>query len=521
MSKEVIKEETFNPEEWKPSKNPWLIATPLMAAVFMYALDETISNVALPYMAGSFSCSHNEATWVITFYLIASGIIIPAVDFLCKLFGRKNFFLLSIIIFTIASFLCGISNSLIAMVLSRFLQGLGGGAILPLSQAIMMESFPKEQRPQAMALFGLGVVFAPIIGPAVGGWITENWSWPYIYYINIPIGFFVLAAAKELLEEPPYAKRQKGVKVDAIGFSLLAVWLVCLQIVLDKGNDADWFGSAWICWLTAISCVAGIFFFISQLRRKNTLIDLSIMKDKNFFVGTGIQIILMGVMMASSAILPSMLQSMMGYTSFLSGISMVPRGAGCLVATIFSALFITKLGERKMVFAGLVILGIGGLAFGEINLQISLMNIAIPNFLFGLGMIMAMVPLIELSCRTLRNDQLTNASGVQNLLKNVGAAVGTSLVTTCISRFGQIHQNMMVGKLSELNPVYIERFQSYTGAFLGTTDLNSAMHAAKGILYNQLLQQATLWAYIDTFRLFGLACIIIAPLVLLMKRKNA
>lgn len=521
MSEEVIEhEKVMSPDEWRPSKNPWLISIPLMASVFMYALDETISNVALPYMAGSFSCSHNEATWVITFYLIASGIIIPAVDFLCKFFGRKNFFMLSIIIFTIASFLCGISNSLIMMVFSRFLQGLGGGAILPLSQSIMMECFPKEQRPQSMALFGLGVVFAPIIGPAVGGWITENWSWPYIYYINIPIGFFVLVAAKELLEDPPYAKKQSGLKFDTIGFSFLAVWLVLLQIVLDKGNDADWFGSTWICWMTGISCVAGILFLISQLMKRNTLVDLSIMKDRNFLLGTLIQIVLMGVMMASSAILPSMLQSMMGYTPLLSGLSMVPRGAGCLAATVFSALFITKLGERKMVMSGLCILGVGGLLFGEINLQIALGNIAFSNFLFGVGMIMAMVPLIELSCRTLRNDQLTNASGVQNLLKNVGAAVGTSLVTTCISRFGQMHQNMMVGKLTELNPEFISRLEAYTGNFIGNTDLASAMYAAKGLLYNQLLQQSTLWAYIDTFRIFAIASFFVAPLVLLMKRKN-
>ena len=520
MSENIIQPNNPPATEWKPSKNPWLISVPLMASGFMYALDETISNVALPYMAGSFSCSHNEATWVITFYLIASGIIIPAVDFLCKLFGRKNFFMLSIIIFTLASFLCGVANSLIMMVLARFLQGIGGGAILPLSQAIMMEIFPKEKRPQSMALFGLGIVFAPIIGPAVGGWITENWSWPYIYYINIPIGFFVLAAAKELLEEPPYAKKQKGVKLDSIGFAFLAVWLVCLQIVLDKGNDADWFGSTWICWMTAVSCIAGILFLISQLTRKNTLVDLSIMKDRNFFFGTVIQIVLMGVMMASSAILPSMLQSMMGYTPFLSGISMVPRGAGCLAATVFSAIFITKIGERKMVSSGLIILGLGGMAFGEINLQISLGNIGFPNFLFGLGMVMAMVPLVELSCRTLRNEQLTNASGVQNLLKNVGAAVGTSLVTTCISRFGQMHQNMMVGKLTELNPAFIERLQAYTGAFLSNTDMASAVYAAKGLLYNQLLQQSVLWAYIDTFRIFAIACFFVAPMVLLMKRKN-
>ncbi len=520
MNEEVTEQITPTQEEWQPTKNPWLISIPLMASVFMYALDETISNVALPYMAGSFSCSHNEATWVVTFYLIASGIIIPAVDFFCKLLGRKNFFLLSIIIFTLSSFLCGVSNSLIMMVLARFLQGLGGGAILPLAQSIMMESFKKEDRPQAMALFGLGVVFAPIIGPAVGGWITENWSWPYIYYINIPIGFFVLAAAKTLLEEPPYAKRQKGVKLDTVGFFFLSLWLVCLQIVLDKGNDADWFGSTWICWLTFISCVGGICFLISQLKGKNPLTDLSVMKDRNFFFGTVIQVVLMGVMMASSTILPTMLQSMMGYTSFLSGISMVPRGAGCLVATIFSALFISKIGERKMVFWGLVILGLGGLAFGEINLQISLLNIGFPNFLFGVGMIMAMVPLIELSCRTLRNDQLTNASGVQNLLKNVGAAIGTSLVTTCISRFGQMHQNMMVGKLTELNPAFTERLQTYAMSFASNTDMANATYMAKNILYNQLLQQSTLWAYIDTFRLFAIASFLIAPLVLLMKRKN-
>lgn len=508
-------------QEWRPKKNPWLISIPLMAAVFMFALDETISNVALPYMAGSFSCSHSEATWVITFYLIASGIIIPAVDFFCKFFGRKNFFLLSIIIFTLSSFLCGISNSLIMMVFARFMQGVGGGAILPLSQAIMLESFPREKRPQAMALFGLGVVFAPIVGPAVGGWITENWSWPYIYFINIPIGFAVLALAKELLEEPPYAKRQKGVKMDYIGFTFLSIWLVCLQIVLDKGNDADWFGSVWICWLTFISCLSGLLFVISQFKLKNPLTDLRVLKDRNFFFGTIIQTVLVASMMASSAMLPSMLQRMMGYTSFLSGVSMVPRGGGCLLATFITAALLGKFGEKRYVFTGLIILGLGGLSFGMINLQISLANIGFPNFLFGLGMVMAMVPLIDMSCRTLRNEQLTNASGIQNLIKNVGAAIGTSLVTTCVSRFAQTHQYMMVGKLSELNPAFIERAQNLTGAMLSNNmDIGTATHAAYGLLYNELLRQSALWAYIDTFRIFAIAAFMIIPLLLFLKTKK-
>lgn len=508
-------------QEWHSKRNPWIIAIPLMASVFMFALDETISNVALPYMAGSFSCSHSEITWVITFYLIASGIIIPAVDFFCKLFGRKNFLQMSIILFTVSSFLCGISKSLVMMIVSRFLQGIGGGAIVPLTQAIMLESFPKEKRPQAMALFGLGVVFAPIIGPALGGWITENWSWPYIYFINIPLGFIVLILMHQLVEDPPYAKKQKNVHIDYIGFIFLSVWLICLQIVLDKGNDADWFGSTWVCWMSFISCLSGVLFVVSQLKQKKPLTDLRVLKDKNFFFGTAIQTILVATMMGSSVMLPSMLQQMMGYTSFLSGISMVPRGAGCLVSTLITATLLGKFGEKRYVFVGAIILGIGGLAFGDINMQISLKNIAIPNFLFGLGMVMAMVPLIDMSCRTLRNDQMTNASGIQNLIKNVGAAVGTSLVTTCVSRFAQVHQYMMVGKLSDLNTAFIYRANEMTNAMMANNmNFETATHAAHGLLYNQLVQQSYLWAYVDTFRLFAIAAFAIPPLLLFLNSKK-
>ena len=388
-------------DEWKPSKNPWLIAAPLMIAVFMYALDETISNVALPYMAGSFSVSHTESTWIITSYLIASGIIIPTVDFGCKKLGRNNFFMLCLFIFTVSSFLCGISNSIGMMIISRFLQGLGGGGILPLTQSIMLESFPKNQRAQAMAMFGLGVIVAPIIGPAIGGWITENWSWPFIYYINIPFGILVLSIAPSLLEEPPYARKQDNVTMDYVGFFFLTIWLVAFQIFLDKGNDADWFGATWICWTFAISMIGFFFFILSQaLNKKNALVNLSILKDKNYLFGTIIQIVLMGAMMGSAAMLPSMLQQMMGYTSFLSGLSMVPRGAGCMVATVINATLSPIVGEKPLVIAGLIILGLGSLAFGEINLQISLSDIALPNFLFGMGMILALVPLINLSCST-------------------------------------------------------------------------------------------------------------------------
>ena len=506
-------------EDWVPSRNPWLISAPLMLAMFMFVLDETISNVALPFMAGTFSVAHNESTWVLTSYLIASGLIIPSVDFLCKKFGRNNYYLFSITLFTIASVMCGISQTLGQMIISRFLQGIGGGALLPLSQSIMLECFPKEERGRAMAFFGFGIVMGPILGPVVGGWITDNWSWPFIYFINLPFGIFCFFISKLLLEESPYGRKVEGTTLDAWGFTFLVFWIVTLQVVLDKGNDADWFGSPWICWMTFVSVISCIGFFWVQVKnKKNPLIDLSIMKDKNFLFGTIIQVVLMAVLLASAAILPSMLQRLMGYTSYLSGLSMMPRGAGCLTGIIITAIVTNKISERAMVMLGLFVIGCGGLLFGQLNLQIALIDIAFPNYLFGVGLTFAMVPIINLSMITLKNSQLTNASGVQNMLKNIGGAVGTSLVTTLISRYSQKHQMMMVGYLRDTNQAFVDRVSAYVQALQPTfVDPATTQYAAKGLLYQQLQLQAALFAYIDTFRIFAIAAFVAIPLLLLMK----
>ena len=291
--------------------NPWLACLPTMAAAFMFVLDETIANVALPHMAGSFSVSREESMWILTFYLIASGIVIPMVGWFSKVMGRKNFFMFSILLFTIASALCGLSRNLEEMVLARILQGIGGGGLLPISQAILLENFKPAERGKAMAMFGLVIVIAPIIGPVLGGWITENWSWPFIYFINIPIGILTIFLAKSLIYDPPYARKQKGVKTDAFGFFTLSIWLLTLQIVLDKGNNADWFNAPWICWLSALSAVSGLAFLISQQRNKDALVDLSVFKDKNYLIGTLVQIVMQAVLLASLAILPQFLQSLM------------------------------------------------------------------------------------------------------------------------------------------------------------------------------------------------------------------
>lgn len=500
-------------EEWMPSQNPWLITAALMLAVFIFAIDGTIANVALPHMAGSFSASHDESTWILTSYLIASGIVIPMVDWFSKVFGRKNFLLLSILIFTVASMLCGMANSLIEMVIFRVLQGLGGGGIVPIAQAILLESFPKEKRPAAMAIFSLGVLLAPIVGPVVGGWITDNWSWPWIFYINVPFGAAAIIMCHSILEDPPYASKQQNVKTDGIGFVLLTLWLVTLQIVLDKGNNADWFNAAWVCWTFAVSVIAGILFFLSQMKNKDSLIDLSVFKDKNFLNGTIILVTVNMILYAALAILPQFLQTMLGYTAFLSGFSMMPRGLGCLVAVLICAAIADYVDNRKLVAVGLVFIGLGGFVFGNLNLQISTMNILIPNFMYGLGMGFAMIPLITLSNNTLKNSQLTNASGVQNMLKNIGSAVGTSFVATFISRFSQMHQHYLVDNLHNLNPVYIEKLQSTAAALSQYAHPSVANYMAQNTLYNQMVQQAHLLAYMDSFRIFGALAIVVIPLL--------
>lgn len=497
--------------------NPWLACLPTMAAAFMFVLDETIANVALPHMAGSFSVSREESMWILTFYLIASGIVIPMVGWFSKVLGRKNFFMFSIILFTVASGLCGISKNLEQMVLARILQGIGGGGLLPISQAILLENFKPSERGKAMAMFGLVIVIAPIIGPVLGGWITENWSWPFIYFINLPIGVVALWLSKVFIYDPPYAQKQKGVKTDAFGFFMLSIWLLTLQVVLDKGNNADWFNAPWICWLSALSCITGLAFLISQIRNKESLVDLSVFKDKNFLIGTLVQIVMQAVLLASLAILPQFLQSLMGYDAYKSGLSMMPRGLGALLAMVLCATLANVIDNRILVMIGLGCIGGGSWMLGELNLQISTMNIAVPNFLFGIGLGLAMIPIITLSVATLRNDQMTNASGLQNLLKNIGGAFGTSIVATLLSRGAQKHQYMLIDHLHETYQPFVERVQAMSGAFITNFDPHTANYMGQGMVYQLLQQQANLSAFIDAFRVFAVASVIIIPLILLVK----
>lgn len=504
-------------EEWKLPENPWPATLAVMLATFMFVLDSTIANVALPHMAGSFSSSNEETLWVLTSYMIASGIILPSVAWFSSVFGRKNFYIGCVLLFTISSFLCGLASSLNYMIFARILQGLGGGAIVPVAQSILLESFPLEKRRMAMSVFGVGIIIAPIVGPVLGGWITDNYNWHWIFYINVPIGFIAAALANMFVEDPPFARKKEGQKIDFLGFSFLIIWLVCLQTVLDKGQNSDWFSAPWICWTFAISMFAMVAFIISQLVNDKSILDLKVFKDKNFSYGTALMFLVMAVLYSSIAIMPLFLQNLLRYSAYLSGLSMMPRGVGSVTAITITGLFAKKIDDRLLIAIGLALLGTASMMFGGSNLQISMINIIIPNFIFGLGMGFCMIALSTISVATLDNTKMTNATGIQALIKNIGGAIGMSIVATLISRFGQMHQISMVGYLNPLNPVFQHKVTAMTSALSKYAALPLAQQKANYLMYVDLLKQSNLWAFMDAFRIFGLLCFMIIPVLLLMK----
>lgn len=504
-------------EEWKLPENPWPATLAVMIAAFMFVLDSTIANVALPHMAGSFSSSNQEAIWILTSYLVASGIILPSVNWFSGVFGRKKFFMNCVLLFTVASFLCGLATSLDQMILARILQGLGGGAIIPIAQSILLESFPFEKRRMAMSIFGIGIIIAPIIGPVLGGWITDNYNWHWVFYINVPIGFLAVALANMFIKDPPYARKKEGQKIDFLGFGFLIAWLVCLQVVLDKGNDSDWFNAPWICWTFAASMISMVAFIVSQIVNEKSLIDVKVFKDRNFSIGTVLIFLVTAVLYSSIAIMPLFLQNLLRYSAYLSGLSMMPRGIGSVLGLIITGVFAKKIEDRHLIAIGLILLGTASLIFGTLNLQISMINIIIPNFIFGLGMSCCMIAISTISVATLGNEQMTNATGLQALIKNIGGAIGMSIVATMLSRFGQAHQFSMVGYLNPLNPAFQHKVQAMTAALAKFGALPVAQTKANYLMYVQLLQQSNLWAFMDAFRIFGAMCFIIIPLLFFIK----
>jgi DHA2 family multidrug resistance protein len=499
-------------------KSPWIVAISVMLATFMEVLDTAIASVALPYIAGSLSASTDEATWVLTSYLVANAIVLPASNWFAMRIGRKRFFIICVAIFTASSFACGAAPTLGFILVARVLQGAGGGALQPLSQSILLESFPPEKRGVAMALFGFGVVCAPVLGPTLGGWLTDAYSWRYAFYINIPVGILAILMIGRFVKDPPYMRGSKSVGFDSIGLGTLVVWTGCLQIILDKGQEDDWFGADWIRWAALLLVVSFVWFVWHSWRSPHPLVNLRVLKNWNFAVGC-VLILVFGISIYSTVtVLPLFYQELLGYTAFTAGIVVAPRGLGSIVAMPLIAFLSERFDARYLLTFGFVLFAATTLYMGSVTTELSPWTLMLHILIAGFGVGFIFVPISTQAYGSLPREQIGAASGLYNLMRNIGGSIGVSLTATLLTRRSTVHQSEMTNYTARSGQQFQSALQSNMGALSTHFGPAHARYPAELHLYNQLLYQATDWAFVDVFRWLALLCLSGAAIVWLFKR---
>jgi len=505
-------------EGWCPVGTPGIVALAVMLATFMEVLDTTVVNVSLPHIAGNLSATTNEATWVVTSYLVSNAIVLPATGWLSRLFGRKRFYMACLAGFSLSSVLCGLAPSLMWLVVFRTIQGLSGGALQPISQAILLECFPARRRGLGMAIFGIGVVFAPIIGPTLGGWITDNYTWRWIFYINVPVGLLSLAMSEVYVMDPPYLRR--GVeKVDYIGLGLLAVGIGTLQIVLDTGERNDWFETSWITQLTVISAVCIVALILWELKVSHPIVDLSVLRFRNFAPGLALMFILGVALYGSLVLLPIFLQNLLGYSALQSGLAMSPGGIGTLVFMPFVGFLVGRKDPRYLIVFGMAMLAASMLMMSHYNLNISFWDAVYPRIVMGIGLAFLFVPIATAAFAFVPKEQMGASTGLFNLVRNIGGSFGIAIVTTLLSQRAKFHQVRLVDYVTPYNPILQDVMQRAIKGLIGAGQ--SAINAQQmflGITYGQVMRQATAMAFIDCFWLMGIGIILLIPLVFIMRR---
>ena len=496
-----------------------MVAVSVMTATFMVVLDSSVANVALPHIAGNLSATTDESTWVLTSYLVSNAIMLPATGWIARRMGRKKLLMISILVFTAASLLCGLAANMPMLIVARVLQGVGGGGMQPLAQSILLESFPAHRHGKAMAAYGVGIVVAPVIGPTLGGWITDSYSWRWIFYINLPVGILALLLVEMFIEDSPYIRKAFRQAIDYLGFGLMAVWLGSLQLLLDKGQEADWFGADWIRWLAAISVIALVGFIFREFTYREPIVHLRILGDRNFAVGTVITTLYSFVLYGITALLPLFLQTLMGYPALDSGLAVSPRGLGSLLSMMVVGTLVNYIDSRILLACGFAIFGYSSLVLSRVNLDISMASIMVPNFINGFAGGFVFVPLTTLAMGRLRQEEMGNAAGIYNLMRNLGGSVGIASVITFLVRGSQIHQNSLVANVASGNHAAATTLRGLQSAFsLGGSDTYTAYQKGLGALYAILQQQASLLAYVDNFRFLGYLALFCVPLVLLFRR---
>jgi MFS transporter, DHA2 family, multidrug resistance protein len=503
--------------------NPWIVALVVTLSTFMEVLDTSIANLSLPHIAGSMAASYDEATWVLTSYLVANAVILPLSGWLTSILGRKRFNMMCVAIFTVSSLLCGMATSLRMLIFFRVLQGAGGGGLQPSVQAILVDTFPASKRGMAMAVYALAVLVAPVLGPTLGGWITDSYSWRWIFYINLPVGIVSLMLTQIVLQDPPYmlaqraAHRGQPFRVDFVGLGLIALGLALLEIVLDKGQEVDWFSTRWLLWLAIIAGTSLVGAIIWELRHPRPIVNLRLFFERNFMISCLVVFFVYATLYATTVLLPQMLQTLMGYSATQAGLVLSPAALVTMAEMPIIGILLSRGADaRKMIIIGLLIVAVASYWMSHLNLFVSESQVIWPRIVQVLGAGLMFVPINAVAYRYIPKTETNNASGLFSLVRNEGASIGVALVSTLLARHMQMHQASLVSHINLLNPLAMDAIHQANGLF-GPADPTGGM-GGLAIVYAAAQRQAAILSYLDQFRIFALLVLLVVPLVMLMRR---
>jgi DHA2 family multidrug resistance protein len=502
-----------------PQINPWIIATSVMLSTFMEVLDTTVVNVSLPHIAGSLSATVDESTWALTSYLVANAIVLPITGWLANYFGRKRLLMTAVTGFTAASFLCGLAPNLPALIIFRIIQGACGGGLQPISQAVLLEAFPPRDRGKAMGFWGLGIVVAPMLGPVLGGWLTDNYSWRWVFYINIPVGILALIMTQLFIFDPPYIKRGSS-RVDYWGIGMLAVGVGALQIVLDKGEEEDWFASHGITALAIISAVGLVAFVLYELfGTEHPVVDLQVFKLRTYATGVFLMTMVGFVLYGSLVLLPILLQTLWGYPALQAGIAMAPRGLGSFIAMPVVGIIMVRFDPRKLLTIGMIVAAFTLFQLSWLNLYSGYWDVFWPQLVQGLSLALLFVPLTTITMDPIPKEKMGNATSIFNLMRNIGGSVGIANVTTVVARHTQMHINDLGANVNPYSLSSRMNLNGLTSMFTSRgMDRVTAAHGAYDATFGMVAQQAAMLSFVDAFWLLGITFLVITPLIYIMKK---
>lgn len=502
---------------WKPKHNPWLIALTVTLATFMEVLDTSIANVALPHIAGSVGASQEEATWVLTSYLVSSAVILPISGWLSNRIGRKRFYMTCVTMFTVCSLLCGLAPNLPFLVIARILQGLGGGGLAPSEQAILADTFPLEKRGQAFALYGMAVVVAPAIGPTLGGWITDNYNWHWIFFINLPIGLISLYLSNRMVEDPPevVARTKSKDPIDFVGLFAVALGVGFLEATLDKGQEKDWFGSGMIQLTGTLAVVFLIFFIFWEWNHRNPIVDLKLLKNRNFGTAVFLQLILGMVLFGSTVLIPQYLQSMLGYTAERAGMVLSPAGFVMMVMMAIAGRSLGKGDPRLTVMLGYLAVAAGLFNLTRLDLYSAFGTVTLWRMLQVIGLPFIFIPISTLNYVGVPREKSNQISSLSNFARNIGGSAGTALLTTFLARSAQINQHSLGATISFGNSGLTNYIERFAGALHMSPQAAQSLGMAS--IYGQLQRQAMMLAYKNAFFILAVVLVCLSPLVWIMK----